>query len=55
MKISEIMTQAAVTDSAEDTLTESCDKMRHAQTSSVLIINSWPPLAVFPMRPVRTA
>jgi CBS domain-containing protein len=39
MKISEIMTQAAVTDSAEDTLTEACDKMRHAQTSSILIMD----------------
>ena len=39
MKISEIMTQAAVTDSSEDTLTEACDKMRHAQTSSILIMD----------------
>ncbi|TMK21614.1 MAG: CBS domain-containing protein [Actinobacteria bacterium] len=39
MKISEIMTQAAVTDSAEDTLTEACERMRHAQTSSVLIMD----------------
>ena len=31
MKISEIMTKAAVTDSAADTLAEACDKMRHAQ------------------------
>ena len=39
MKISEIMTKAAVTDSAEDTLAEACDKMRHAQTSSMLIMD----------------
>ena len=39
MKISEIMTKAAVTDSAEDTLTEACDKMRHSQTSSILIMD----------------
>jgi predicted transcriptional regulator len=39
MKISEIMTKATVTDSAEDTLTEACDKMRHAQTSSMLIMD----------------
>jgi len=39
MKISEIMTKAAVTDSADDTLTEACDRMRHAQTSSVLIMD----------------
>ena len=39
MKISEIMTQAAVTDSSEDTLTEACDKMRHNQTSSILIMD----------------
>jgi len=39
MKISEIMTQAAVTDSSEDTLKEACDKMRHSQTSSILIMD----------------
>ena len=39
MKISEIMTKAAVTDSSEDTLTEACDKMRHNQTSSILIMD----------------
>ena len=39
MKISQIMTQAAVTDSADDTLTEACDKMRHAQTSSLLVMD----------------
>jgi CBS domain-containing protein len=39
MKISEIMTKAAVTDSAEDTLAEACEKMRHAQTSSILIMD----------------
>jgi CBS domain-containing protein len=39
MKISEIMTKAAVTDSAEDTLAEACDKMRQAQTSSMLIMD----------------
>jgi len=39
MKISEIMTKAAVTDSAEDTLAEACDKMRHAQTSSMLVMD----------------
>jgi CBS domain-containing protein len=39
MKISEIMTQAAVTDSSDDTLTEACDKMRHNQTSSILIMD----------------
>ena len=39
MKISEIMTQAAVTDSAEDTLAEACDKMRQSQTSSILIMD----------------
>jgi CBS domain-containing protein len=38
MKISEIMTKAAVTDSADDTLAQACDKMRHAQTSSMLIM-----------------
>ena len=39
MKISEIMTQAAVTDSSEDTLKEACDKMRQSQTSSILIMD----------------
>jgi len=39
MKISAIMTEAAVTDSSDDTLVEACDKMRHAQTSSILIMD----------------
>jgi CBS domain-containing protein len=39
MKISEIMTKAAVTDSSQDTLTEACDKMRQNQTSSILIMD----------------
>ena len=39
MKISEIMTKAAVTDNADDTLTEACDKMRNNQTSSILIMD----------------
>ncbi len=39
MKISEIMTKAAVTDSAAETLADACDKMRHAQTSSILIMD----------------
>ena len=39
MKISEIMTKAAVTDSADDTIAEACEKMRHAQTSSILIMD----------------
>jgi CBS domain-containing protein len=39
MKISEIMTKAAETDSAADTLTDACEKMRHAQTSSLLIMD----------------
>ncbi len=39
MKISEIMTKAAVTDSADDTLAVACDKMRHAQTSSLLVMD----------------
>lgn len=39
MKISEIMTKAAVTDSADDTLAQACDKMRHAQTSSMLVMD----------------
>jgi CBS domain-containing protein len=39
MKISEIMTKAAVTDSSDDTLAQACDKMRHAQTSSMLIMD----------------
>ena len=39
MKISEIMTKAAVTDSADDTLTTACDKMRTSQTSSLLVMD----------------
>ena len=38
MKISEIMTQAAVTDSADDTLAEACSRMREAQTGSLLVM-----------------
>lgn len=39
MKISEIMTQAAVTDSADDTLMMACEKMRQSQTSSLLVMD----------------
>jgi CBS domain-containing protein len=39
MKISEIMTQAAVTDSADDTLAEACAKMRAQQTGSLLVMD----------------
>jgi CBS domain-containing protein len=39
MKISEIMTKATETDSADDTLAEACEKMRAAQTSSILIMD----------------
>jgi CBS domain-containing protein len=39
MKISEIMTKATVTDSAEDTLSEACQKMRELQTGSILILD----------------
>ena len=39
MKISEIMTKAAVTDSAADTLADACDRMRQAQTSSLLVMD----------------
>ena len=39
MKISEIMTKATETDSADDTISEACDKMRHAQTSSILVMD----------------
>jgi CBS domain-containing protein len=38
MKISEIMTQAAVTDSADDTLSEACARMRESQTGSLLVM-----------------
>jgi CBS domain-containing protein len=33
------MTKAAVTDSADDTLTMACEKMRHNQTSSILVMD----------------
>lgn len=39
MKISEIMTQAAVSDSADDTLADACEKMRQSQTSSLLVMD----------------
>lgn len=39
MKISEIMTKAAVTDSADDTLAEAAKKMRTQQTGSLLVMD----------------
>jgi CBS domain-containing protein len=39
MKISEIMTQAAVTDSDDDTLSEACARMRESQTGSLLVMD----------------
>jgi CBS domain-containing protein len=39
MKISEIMTEAAVTDSADDTLSEACARMRESQTGSLLVMD----------------
>lgn len=39
MKISEIMTKATVTDSAEDTLSDACQKMRELQTGSILVLD----------------
>lgn len=38
MKISEIMTKATVTDSAEDTLAEAAARMWNAQTGSLLVM-----------------
>jgi CBS domain-containing protein len=55
MKISEIMTKAAVTDSAEDTIAEACDKMRHAQTSSILIMDDERLVGIFTERDVVKA
>jgi len=55
MKISEIMTKAAVTDSAEDTIAEACDKMRHAQTSSILIMDGERLVGIFTERDVVKA
>lgn len=39
MKISEIMTKAAVTDSADDTLAEAAARMWNAQTGSLLVMD----------------
>ena len=39
MKISEIMTKAAVTDSADDSLAEGAARMWHAQTGSLLVMD----------------
>ena len=52
MKISEIMTKAAVTDSADDTIADACDKMRHAQTSSILIMDGERLVGIFTERDV---
>jgi CBS domain-containing protein len=38
VKVSDIMTQAAVTDSPEDTMAEASSKMRTEQTGSLLVI-----------------
>ena len=38
MKVSEIMTKAAVTDAPDDTLAEAASKMRQQQTGSLLIM-----------------
>jgi CBS domain-containing protein len=38
MKVADIMTQAAVTDSPEDTLSEASAKMWHEQTGSLLVM-----------------
>jgi CBS domain-containing protein len=39
MKISEIMTKAAVTDAADDSLAEAAARMWHAQTGSLLVMD----------------
>jgi CBS domain-containing protein len=39
MKVSDVMTQAAVTDAADDTLAEAASKMWHAQTGSLLVMD----------------
>lgn len=39
MKVSELMTQAAVTDAPDDTLAEAAAKMRQQQTGSLLIMS----------------
>jgi CBS domain-containing protein len=38
MKVSDLMTQAAVTDAADDTLAEAAAKMRQQQTGSLLVM-----------------
>jgi CBS domain-containing protein len=38
MKVSEIMTKAAVTDAADDSLADAANKMWHAQTGSLLVM-----------------
>ena len=38
MKVSDLMTQAAVTDAADDTLAEAASKMRQQQTGSLLVM-----------------
>lgn len=39
MRVSEIMTNAAVTDSPEDTLADAARKMWHSQTGSLLVLD----------------
>lgn len=50
MKVSDIMTQAIVTDAAEDTLAQAAAKMREQQTGSLLIMDGDRLLGIFTER-----
>lgn len=50
MKVSDIMTQAIVTDAAEDTVAQAAVKMREQQTGSLLIMDSDRLLGIFTER-----
>jgi CBS domain-containing protein len=55
MKVSEVMTEAVVTESAEDTLTEAAATMREHQTGSLLVMEGDRLTGIFTERDVLKA
>jgi len=55
MKVSEIMTKAVVSDSADDTLKQAAAKMREQQTGSILVMEDQKLLGIFTERDLLKA
>lgn len=55
MKVSEIMTKAVVSDSADDTLRQAAAKMREQQTGSILVMDDRKLLGIFTERDLLKA